>query len=100
MTTMNHMDGLPERVKTKADMEAFYRALLRAGINFHPDEDFHGYVSKDGPCFTDALADRLNDLMDDVFVVDLPAGEDPYSVALDVLHEHDPSTRPESEGAR
>lgn len=76
-------EGLaPATLPDEAAVEAWLRALLAAGINFHPEESFRELVDlKTGAsCFSAKDASRLDRLMDRAYEVC-----DPCEVAVRVL---------------
>lgn len=61
----------PVDIALSEDVEAFFRALVDAGYNFHPEESFFGMVDcNDGTrSFSDADAARLDACMEQCYVV-------------------------------
>ncbi len=72
-----------EKIQTVDDVKRFFKALVDAGINFHPDTPFEDYEDRDHKrTFTDDEAALLNRAMEQVF--SLP-DIDPYEVGLEIL---------------
>jgi len=74
----------PRDLRDEADVEAWFRALVDAGLNFHPEESFRQMVDLDtgGACFSAEVADRLDRLMARAYEV----CEDPCEVGIRVFH--------------
>lgn len=65
----------------KGDVRRFFKALLAAGVNFHPDTSFDQYVNAAGTrLFSDEDATVLDTAMEATFDV---ADCDPYEVAVE-----------------
>ncbi len=58
-------------IKTLDDVRTFFQQLLEESLNFHPDEDFEGYINVETKenTFTKEEAELRNRLMDEAFVV-------------------------------
>lgn len=72
----------PAALRDEAAVEAWLRALLAAGINFHPEESFRELVEVEtgARCFSAEDARRLDRLMDRAYELC-----DPCEVAVRVL---------------
>ncbi len=67
---------IPQRINQRSDVRAFFKELLTAGINFHPDTRAHEY--------TPVLPKRYDVSMNKCFIVGERHDFDVYSVAADV----------------
>jgi hypothetical protein len=74
---------VPRDLRDEADVEAWFRALVDAGLNFHPEESFRQMVDLDtgGACFSAEVADRLDRLMARAYEV----CDDPCEVGVRVF---------------
>jgi hypothetical protein len=74
----------PATLPDEAAVEAWLRALLAAGINFHPEESFRELVDlkTNAKCFRAGDASRLDQLMDRAYELC-----DPCEVAVRIISE-------------
>lgn len=74
-------------VKNIEDIKIFSRELIAEGCNFHPDDDFHGYVSiqTGDPTYTFKEAELRNNLMNQCFEVCAACNEDIYDITMEVF---------------
>ena len=75
-------------ITTAEEVKAFFRHIVfDLDINFHPDDDFKGYVDRDGNrTMDDAKAELYNRLMCEAFEV-CGNGDLVYEIGYDVLKE-------------
>lgn len=78
--------------KTRADIAAWFRELLDAGINFHPEDGGHVLVDIEThkPTFTRAEQILYNALMDNVWdccSIDFNEPVDPCEIAYEVFNQ-------------
>jgi hypothetical protein len=72
-------------VTDRKTVSVFFKALVKAGVSFHPDDSFADIVeggTNGHPTFDAAEAARLDALMGDAFKV---VGDEVYEVGLAVL---------------
>jgi len=72
-----------EKIRTIKDVRAFAEYLINTEkVSFHPDSDFCDYVNMKTSerTYSDAEADKRNQLMDDCFRVCEKNGADIYEV--------------------
>lgn len=74
-------------INDESDVRAWYTALLDAGFNFHPDDDFADSVvyASGEPAVTPTQARSMNAAMARTFAV----VADPYAIAIEVTRSHE-----------
>ena len=75
---------------TIADVEQFFRFLIEEEkVNFHPDDDFHGYIDMDTrqKAFCDADCGLYNRLMSESFDACAKEGVEIDGIGIDIMCE-------------
>ncbi len=69
------------KIKNRADITRWFKAMLKYGLSFHPDHTFDDYVElgTGKRIFTNAEAKKLDRMMADAFQI---AGDGVYSIGL------------------
>jgi hypothetical protein len=79
---------MKENISTVADVCAFFKHLVEVeSLNFHPDERFENYIHIDTglPSYSKEEAERRNRMMERCFEVCEEAGEEIYSIGLEIM---------------